>query len=189
MQIDFEQLPEDLQRIINKYFPPGRKAREYYLTHVRMVTQFAFEIISRKPELHFDKDFVLYGAMLHDIGIIFTNAPKIDCHGKYPYIAHAYLGRELLEKEGLAWVAPVCERHVGVGLTKEEIVAAKLPLPARDMLPLRLEEKLICYADKFYSKSGKYLTHPKPPEKIRKNIAQYGASNLERWDALQTLFG
>ena len=188
MSITFENLPQDLQQIINTYFPPGRKVREYYLTHVHMVTQLAFDIIARKRELHFDKDFVLYAGILHDAGIIFTNAPGIDCHGTYPYIAHGYLGRELLEKEGFAEIAPVCERHVGVGLTKEEIAEAKLPLPERDMLPLRPEEKLICYADKFYSKSKKHLRHPKSPEEIRKNIARYGVSYLRRWEALEKLF-
>ncbi len=32
-------------------------------------------------------------------------------------------------------VAPVCERHLGVGLTKKDIISSKFPLPHRDMIP------------------------------------------------------
>ena len=51
-------------------------------------------------------------------------------------------------------IALVCERHVGVGLTASDIRSQRLPLPLRDMVPVSIEEILICYADKFFSKSG-----------------------------------
>ncbi len=59
--------------------------------------------------------------MLHDIGIFLTNAPHIGCYGDKPYICHGYLGREILDKEGLPGHAMVCERHVGAGLTVTDI--------------------------------------------------------------------
>jgi uncharacterized protein len=136
-----------------------------------------------------DRDIVIAGGMLHDIGIIHTNAPEIDCHGPFPYIAHTYLGREMLEKEGYPEIAPMCERHVGVGLSKEDIVQSNFPLPQRDMLPISLEEKLICFADKFYSKSPKHLTEPKSPDKIRKKVLKYGKDKAERFEELLRLFG
>jgi uncharacterized protein len=127
--------------------------------------------------------------MLHDIGILKTNAPEIGCFGELPYIAHTYLGREMLEEEGFEDIAPVCERHLGVGLSKEDIVESGFELPVRDMLPVTLEEKLICYADKFYSKSDKHLLTAKTPEKIRKKVSKYGADKAARFEEFVTLFG
>jgi uncharacterized protein len=43
-------------------------------------------------------------------------------------------------------VAKAIERHVGGGVPKEE--AKRLGWPARDFLPVTLEEKIVCYADK-----------------------------------------
>ena len=54
------------------------------------------------------------------------------------------------------------------------------------MLQVYIEEKLICYADKFYSKSnpGKEKTI----EKIRKSMARHGNDSLDRFDQLNSLF-
>ncbi len=50
--------------------------------------------------------------MLHDIGIFLTDAPGIHCHGTAPYIAHGYLGADLLRRERYSEdVARVAERH------------------------------------------------------------------------------
>jgi uncharacterized protein len=57
------------------------------------------------------------------------------------------------------------------------------------MIPITLEEKLICYADKFYSKSDKYLIIPKSPEKIRKKILKYGEEKLKKFEEFVNLFG
>ena len=103
-------------------------------------------------------------AMLHDIGIFLTHAPSLGCNGPHPYLKHGHLGCKLLEKEGLPKHALVCERHVGVGITRKDVLDHKLPLPAKDMLPLSLEEKIICYADKFFSKNGAYAASRKNPE-------------------------
>ena len=52
------------------------------------------------PELSPDIEFIRTAALLHDIGIFMTHAPKFGCFGDHPYLAHGYLGRELLEREG-----------------------------------------------------------------------------------------
>jgi uncharacterized protein len=49
-----------------------------------------------------------------------------------------------------------------------------------------MEEKLICYADKFYSKTR--LGEDKPMSKIRQHMWQYGSDAVMRFDALQQLF-
>lgn len=182
-------IPEFVRDIILKNYPEDTVAHKYYFTHCAKVTELAIKIAEHNSHLNPDISFIISGAMLHDIGIIRTNAPEIGCFGNYPYISHTYLGREMLEKEGLYELALVCERHIGTGLSKEDIIESGFPLPHRDMIPITLEEKLICYADKFYSKSDKYLTVPRSAEKIRKKIGKYGGNKLQQFEALVDLFG
>ncbi|MEZ4602993.1 MAG: hypothetical protein R2861_06175 [Desulfobacterales bacterium] len=40
-------------------------------------------------------------------------------------------------------------------MSVDEIQTHHLPLPLRSMVPVTLEEEIICYADKFFSKKGK----------------------------------
>jgi uncharacterized protein len=167
--------------IINKYYAPGSKARFILTEHSKAVRDFALEIAARHPELIADAQFVSEAAMLHDIGIFYTNAPDLGCFGEKPYICHGYLGRELMEKEGFPRHALVCERHTGAGLSKEEIIAQKLPIPHRDMLPVTIEEQIICFADKFFRKS-KELTKPQPIDKVRKNLLKHGEQQLKRFN-------
>jgi uncharacterized protein len=182
-------IPRNIENLITKYFTPGSKAYKYYFTHCVKVTELAINIHKNKPELNIDYDTILAGGMLHDIGIIKTNAPEIGCFGEHPYIAHSYLGREILEQEGFQEIAPMCERHVGTGLSKEDIIRSNFPVPHRDMLPITVEEKLICYADKFYSKSDEHLLVPKSLDKIRKKVAKYGPDKLDRFEELVEMFG
>jgi len=182
-------IPDIVKTIILKHFPEDSKVYSYYYTHSIKVTELALKLIDHNKHLKINKEIVTIGAMLHDIGIIQTDAPEIGCFGKYPYIAHTYLGREILEQEGLPDIAPICERHIGVGLTKEDIIKANFPLPHRDMIPITIEEKLVCYADKFYSKSDKHLIIPRSPEKIRKKILKYGEDKLRKFEDLVILFG
>ena len=93
----------------------------------------------------------------------------------------------MLDMAGFPRHALVCERHTGSGLSVEDIVRQNLPLPHRDMCPVTLEEKLICYADKFFSKSGN-LTERKPFEKVKKQMEAFGEDSLRRFLALHSLF-
>jgi uncharacterized protein len=115
-----------------------------------------------------------------------TNAPNIFCFGEHPYICHGFLGCRLLEKEGYPKHAWVCERHTGTGLSKEEIIRNNLPLPHEDLRPISMEEQLICFADKFYSKSGS--GKEKSVGKIRKGLAKYGESSVNQFDIWCKLF-
>lgn len=146
--------------------------RTILTVHSRLVADKALEC-ARRRGLHVDLEFVEEAAMLHDIGIIRCDAPDIHCPGELPYICHGVVGRQILEAEGLPRHALVCERHTGAGLTVEDIVNQNLPLPHRDMTPQTLEEKLICYADKFYSKSGD-LKAEKSLDRVRRSMARHG---------------
>jgi uncharacterized protein len=175
--------------IITKYYPKDSVRYKYYYTHCRAVTDLALKVARMNPDLNANIDFIETASMLHDIGIFLTDAPQIGCHGDKPYICHGYLGRELLEKEGLPEIAPICERHIGVGITVEEIKRRDLPLPLRDMTPQSIEEKIICYADKFYSKSAEDLTRPKSTEKILKKLSKHGSEKAEIFREMMEMFG
>ncbi len=157
------------------------------LRHSRQVADKAMGVLDRHPEIDADRTFVYEAAMLHDIGILRTNAPGIGCVGTEPYIAHGRLGAEILRSEGLPLHARVAERHTGTGLTCEIIQSQGLPLPLMDFLPETMEEQIVCYADKFFSKS-----HPekeKSAEQVRQMLMRFPDADLERWDRWVGLFG
>ena len=121
--------------------------------------------------------------MLHDIGIFQTNSPVLDCHGKHPYICHGILGSKLLKRRGHRRLALICERHVGVGISVEDIRQYNLPLPRRDMIPLSIEEQLICYADKFFSKNGNGRPTEKSVAEIIDDLSLYGTDKVQRFES------
>lgn len=166
--------------IIEKYYPRNSRAHEVLVTHSKMVMNLAVKIAKKHPEFNVDHAFIKEAAMLHDIGIIYTHSPSIGCNGDFPYICHGFLGSDLLLKEGLPLHARVCERHTGTGLTIAEIKEQNLPLPHRDMMPESLEEQIICFADKFYSKGE--LTRQLTPNQIKKGLEKYGQKKIKQFD-------
>lgn len=176
----------DFQKIIDQYYPEENALRRILLTHSRSVAERALRIVDARPELRLDRPFVFEAAMLHDIGIFLCNAPGIECHGTEPYICHGRLGAELLRKAGYPRHARVCERHTGAGLTKEDIISQHLPLPIQDFLPETLEEKVICYADKFYSKTK--LTTEKTVEQAERSLSKFGKEGVMRFREWRRLF-
>lgn len=177
------------------FYPQDTPLRRMLLRHSRQVCDKAMQIAEYPAcsALHLDKELIREGAMLHDIGIFRCHAPGILCEGSEPYIKHGIIGAHLLREYGAAEgvelepYARICERHTGSGLTRENILTQQLPLPAQDFLPETAEEKLICLADKFFSKSGdmceKELSH------IRRSMEKFGADSLERFDDMCRLFG
>lgn len=174
------------EALLKKYTAGNPGLYRILLGHSEAVRDKALSIAQSKL-LDVDLQFVAEAAVLHDIGIVRVNAPGIHCFGTAPYICHGIEGRAILESEGLPRHALVCERHTGSGITCGQIISENLPLPRRDMLPLSLEEKLICYADKFYSKS-RNLREEKPVEKIIAQMAAHGADSAARFLALHQLF-
>ncbi|MGD9077772.1 MAG: phosphohydrolase, partial [Desulfobacterales bacterium] len=108
--------------------------------------------------------------------------------GKHPYICHGILGGELLKAKGQSELALVCERHVGVGISKEDIQRHNLPLPNRDMIPISIEEQIICYADKFFSKNGNGRVGEKSIPEIIDNLSRYGPDKVERFESWARMF-
>lgn len=178
----------DCVALIKKYCPDSPDLFSILIDHSRNVADKALQIADTLPSgLDVDKEFIHDAAMLHDIGIVRCNASKIFCSGTEPYIRHGILGREILEHEGLKAHALICERHVGAGLSRQEIIDANLPLPHRDMVPVSTEEIIICVADKFFSKSRSDKEHK--IDKILKEISGYGSGPEQRFRAWLKLLG
>lgn len=175
--------------LIARYYNPGSDLYQILVAHGESVADKALEIADAVPHLNPDKQFIREAALLHDIGIVFTRALKIGCTGMHPYVVHGYLGRVELEKAGFPKHALVCERHVGIGLTADDIRDNCLPLPVRDMLPVTLEEKIICVADKFFSKDPSRSHMPLSVTEIAAELRKYGSEKAERFLSWAVLFG
>lgn len=171
--------------LIDRYCQ-NEKQKHILLTHSMAVANKAISIAQKHPEMQVDEAFIREAALLHDIGIVRVNAPAIECYGAEPYIRHGILGAEILRSEGLERHALVCERHTGTGLTLQQIVAQGLPLPHCDMQPVSMEEQIICFADKFFSKTR--LESEKTVEQARRSLEKFGLDGLEKFDAWCSLF-
>ena len=182
----------DAIKIIDHFYPAGDPAREILLRHSTQVRDKALAILDASGLAGIDRTVVSNGAMLHDLGIRTCHAPDIGCSGTAHYLTHGIAGAEMLREygkicgENLEVYARICERHTGTGLSAAEIISRALPLPPRDLMPETMEEKLICLADKFFSKSGNFSE--KPLAKVRASIARFGAENADRFETLLTLF-
>lgn len=111
------------------------------LFHCSHVTNVAYQIINQLPsDLVLNKELILIGAMLHDIGRNRTQG-----------IRHGYESSNIIREvfppsEFTEQLATLTSRHIGGGIPKDE--AKDLGLPDIDFLPITLEEKIVCYADK-----------------------------------------
>ena len=167
------------EALIHKYYAGQPQLEELLLIHSRQVAEKALRICDAHPELKLDRSFLHEAAMLHDIGILRTDAPGILCFGNEPYIRHGIIGGEILRLEGLPRHARVAERHTGTGLTISQIEGQHLPLPLQDFSPETLEEQVVCYADKFYSKSK--LETEKTPERVLRSLERFGTEGVNRF--------
>ena len=172
--------------VIDKYYPRNDNLRRLLLVHSWQVADLAVRCALTHKELGVDTDLVLRGALLHDIGIFDTYAPSIYCHGTAHYLMHGFIGSRLLRQMGMEAEARICERHTGTGLTAQTIRERSLPIAPQDYLPQTMEEKLICYADKFYSKSrpDSRLTF----EQVCAGLSRYGEEGVKKFCEWHEIF-
>ena len=187
--------------IISHFYPEDTPLRRLLILHSEKVRDKALALLEaarRKEKTDawktVDEQLVIDGSLLHDIGIGRTHAPGILCEGTEPYICHGVIGAQMLRGMDVAdtvrmeQIARICERHTGSGLTVHDIESQQLPIiPVRDLLPETIEEKLVCLADKFYSKSGD-PSQEKSLERVRRSMMKFGADSMERFDELCRLF-
>ena len=173
------------EALLYKYYPADDALRRLLLLHSRSVARRCLAIAATRSSLNIDARFVEEAAMLHDIGIRWCHAPSICCEGTEPYICHGLIGARLLRSEGLERHARVCERHTGTGITLQQIERQQLPLPPGDYEPHTVEEQLVCYADKFYSKSrpDRVLTVAQAAQSLQR-FGQEGVDKFLAWARL-----
>lgn len=172
--------------LLQKYFRQ-EKSFSIVFEHSRHVAAKAVAI-ARQLDEPVDLRFVEEAAMLHDIGICMTSAPKIECFGDDHYITHGIHGRNILEREGFHRHALVCERHIGVGLTKDDIRSQNLPLPCRDMFPTCIEEEIISFADLFFSKKPGSLDVEKSIDQVCSGISIFGEEKVRIFTLWREMF-
>ena len=175
--------------IIESYYNKNSLARNILVPHSQAVAKKALRMAGRVPELNPDPDFIFEAAMLHDIGIWLTNAPRLGCNGGSPYICHGYLGAEVLRDEGYPKHALVSERHVGVGISRLDIEQLDIPVPRRDMIPLSVEEQIVCWADNFFIKVAGHLTDEQTVDQIILRQSKYGDDKVKRIQEFVQIFG
>ncbi len=115
---------------------------EEIVDHVESVAKIAVKMAKLCEA---DVDLVRVASLLHDIGRTKTHGPE---HG---YEGGAMLRQLCFPKK----IVSIVERHVGGGLDSQE--AAALGLPERDLIPVTLEEKIVCIADKMIEDNKKVL--------------------------------
>jgi len=54
------------------------------------------------------------------------------------------------------------------------------------MLPITLEEEIVCFADKFYSKN---MEGEKSIEKIKSELLKFGVEKVEKFETWMSKFG
>jgi uncharacterized protein len=179
----------DYFRIIHRYIPPRSFVYRVYVPHVSLVTAKALKIARCLGLAHEQLIFIEEAAMLHDIGIVKVKRYSLSSNSNLPYICHAPEGRKILESKGLPTHALVAERHIGVGISKDEIIEYQYPLPHRDLIPESIEEKIISWADLFFSKTPEKLWIEKPLDDVEKKVARYGERHLKVFYEWLALFG
>lgn len=173
--------------LINKYYPVDSDLRRLLLVHSWSVAIKSLEVAHRHPELRLNRKLLFEGGLLHDIGVFLTHAPTICCNGTAHYLLHGCYGGLLLRKEGYEALARISERHTGTGLLPEDFIREGLPVPTVGVQPETMEEKVVCYADKFYSKSS--VGKVKTPEQIYLGLKKYSQTSADRFAAWHKIFG
>lgn len=176
----------EIVNLIDRYYPAASTLRDIYMRHCESVARKALDVANGYGSC-LPPSEIWDAAMIHDIGIVACHAPSIECYGQSPYICHGLEGAKILRNEGMGekW-ARIALRHTGAGITRDEVIRQKLPLPVDDYLPETELEQLICYADKFYSKSGDMTE--KSLESICRQMERFGPDSMERFMALHRRF-
>ncbi len=172
---------------LHKKHAPSDSVHDLVFNHCRIVRDIAIQLIE-KNSLSLDRELVEAGALLHDIGVY----PLFDAVGMLRkdahYITHGVEGERILKAEGMPEeIWRFAAHHTGVGLTKQDVISHKLPLPIIDYLAETDEELLIMYADKFHSKTT-------PPcfnsyEWYRDDVAKFGSDKVIAFERMAAKFG
>ncbi len=155
------RIPSD-QECVQYLLDEGCKMR--VVIHCCTVRAVAEEIASRIDFV--DKDLVIAGALLHDIGRAVDHS-----------IMHAYIGSGMVANLGLPKeLVDIVRKHTGAGLDEVDVV--ELGLPPADYMPKTLEEKIVAHADNMVS-DNRVVSHEHSVNKLMAKGAFRGAERIE----------
>lgn len=153
--------------------PTDRECVEYLIEagckkrvviHCCTVRAVADEMISKIDGVN--KDLVVAGAILHDIGRAVDHS-----------ILHAYIGSNMVRNLGLPReLVEIVRKHTGAGLDEEDV--KEMGLPKGDYMPKTLEEKIVAHADNLVS-DNRVVTHDHSVSKLISKGAFRGADRVE----------
>jgi len=111
----------------------------HVINHQLAVMRKARDIAHNITKVKVDVELVKIGALMHDIG-------RVETHG----MNHGPQGGKILRDLGYPEeLANIAERHSLAGITLEEAIIFNLP--EKSYVPVSIEEKIVCLADKFFS--------------------------------------
>jgi uncharacterized protein len=182
-----DNLPTDTEILaLHERLAPSPEALDLVYTHCEIVCRIAEQLLATNGTT-VNADLVRAGCLLHDVGVyrLYDDAGHLD-HASY--IRHGVLGHELLRAAGFPdEICRFASHHTGVGLTRDDVIRQRLPLPPADYLADTREEALVMYADKFHSKKT-------PPTfntaaSFAASVRRYGADKAAAFEELRARFG
>ena len=186
---------DEILRLHEKHAPTAT-ALDVVYTHCVIVCGIAEQLHCRLGagqdtdidiDIDIDIDLARAGALLHDVGVyrLYDNAGTLDGGN---YIRHGIPGESLLQEEGLPEaICRFAAHHTGVGLTREDVIAQRLPLPPADYLAETGEERLVMYADKFHSKKTPPVFFTASAYAAR--VRRFGEDKVTAFEAMRATFG
>jgi uncharacterized protein len=174
------RIPSDEEiLVLHSRHAPTPEALDRVHSHSMIVCRIAEQLMGRQ-DLGVNSGLVRAGSLLHDIGVYRL--------GDTDYVWHGVLGHELLREEGFSEeLCRFASRHTGVGITAEDVVRQKLPIPVGDYLAETPEERLVMYADKFHTKSEPptYFT----AAEYESRVSRYGDDKPVIFRTMVTYYG
>jgi len=173
---------------LHEKYAPTAGALDLVYTHCVIVCGIAEQLHARlEAGREIDIELARAGALLHDVGVywLYDDAGSLDSAN---YIRHGILGYELLLEEGLPEaICRFASHHTGVGLTRDDVIAQRLPLPPVDYLAETGEERLVMYADKFHTKKTPPILLTAPAYAAR--VRRFGAEKVAAFQCMRAAFG
>ncbi|MFE0589714.1 HD domain-containing protein [Micromonospora echinospora] len=181
------RIPTDSQiRALHERFAPTLDAFDLVYTHCRIVCELAEQLLANR-EHSLDVELVRAGCLLHDIGVyrLYGSSGGFE---QGNYVRHGLLGHEMLRDLGFPEIlCRFCSCHTGMGLSRDDVVRQRLPIPVGDYLAESDEERLVMYADKFHSKRT-------PPVFVSAatyvaGVQRFGRDKVDRFAEMVEQFG
>ena len=161
---------------------------ELVWNHCNIVAEIALQFVDKliAEGMEVNKDLVISGALIHDVGVYDCYDENLNKHKVEKYICHGTLGMQYVLDEGYDnKLARFCGYHTGVGITEEDIEKANLPLKNQNYIPVTLEEEIVAYADKFHTKWPKFVSF----EEALEGLSEFGVDKVIILERFKMKFG